>query len=689
MWIAEKTFPFLPRRAQKAALVSYRRVMRKRRRPKASRLVTKLEIASDLIRLGLKPGDVVFLHSSLTSIGNVSGGPNEVIDALMEVLGPDGTLAMPAFSQPYGTMLGTLEANEIFDPGRTPSTVGLIAETFRTRAGVRRSIHPTSSVCACGPKAAMITDGSHLRDSDFGAGTPLYKIMEFEGKILGLGVGLGVVSFYHVLEDVLRDKFPVKVRMDRVYNARALDLDGKLHVLHIRPLDPNVARTRIERNLWLQNLFKESLIDRGILRIGYVGHAKSWVINAKELYDAQMDLLRSGITIYTTRSEYEAIGLHRIRYVTDYRSASSATRHNYLEEQVTNAANGAESKGFWNEKSNNWVRQLNWNGKDWVGMEPHDWKYAIELQEGATQYALLTGSGALDSCLTAELRFITSRVNSDGSVQGLPDRHAPMEYEYGAVVSTLALGHRLFSRRDPILASEVLRSVELMEKYMSDNFAPTFDDPFSVILRAYANLAIMYESLGRRDKLQTVRRQIIEYARAFMNRQERNGLFPFDSAYGSRTSVHTQLKVAIALLLSFKPTQSDTFLISAGKNINWVLGNLQLQNGGLKWDSDNETNFFEIHQMLVMIAYRYLYELTNQRFDFTPNAIAAWKFLLGENASCTDLYLHNLQSTGAFFSYRHIDDVGNVQTGPYSSFKGSYEIGYSLWALALNRDLAL
>lgn len=38
------------------------------------------------------------VHSSLRSIGYVLGGAQTVVGSLLKVLGPDGTLVMPAFS---------------------------------------------------------------------------------------------------------------------------------------------------------------------------------------------------------------------------------------------------------------------------------------------------------------------------------------------------------------------------------------------------------------------------------------------------------------------------------------------------------------------------------------------------------------------------------------------------------------
>lgn len=689
MYAAQRFVPLLPREAQKCAAIIYKRASLWKRRLAKVSSITKTDITRDLIKLGVKPGDLLFVHSSLSSIGYVPNGANEVIDAILDALTPSGTLAMPASSLTCGSMLHTLEQNNVFDPAKTPSTAGLIPETFRTKTGAKRSIHPTCSVCALGAKANWITEDDHLAASDFGIGTPLYKIMEANGKILGIGVTLGPLPFYHVIEDVLGNRFPIKVRMDKVYDARVLDQEGKQRIMRMRPLDPDVARTRVDgNNTWLQNLLKDFLVDRGILKIGKVGKATSWLIEAKQLYEAQLDLLKRGITIYTTKPEYDATGQKLLHYISAYRSVSSSVRHDYLGEQVRQIAKIHQMKGFWDGKSGNWIRQLNWTGNDWSSFVSHDWKYAIELQEGATQYALITGSDALDDHLRDELEYIHSRVRSDGSVVGIPDRHAPPEYEYAGVLSALTLGYSHFKKRNPALASKILPDLDSVHHYVTSAFRPTFDDPFSIVLKAYANLLSTYQILERADKVQVLQRQVSEYAVEFLRHQTESGLFPVSSAYGSETGVHIQLKIDIALLLSCKFTGLERYLVSAAKNLEWVTKNLMLPNGALRWDLDNETDFFEIHQMLYLIACRYLRDLSNGKFDYEQNVISAWKFLLEENIGLLDMYDHNLERTNAFFSFRHIDDLGRVQEGPYSAFKGSYEIGYALWALALNRDLA-
>src|SRR5436190_23874758 len=67
--------------------------------------VTKAQLKTDFASLGLKAGDVVMLHSSLKSLGYVEGGPSVVIEALYEAICPGGTLIVPTYYQPGGSIL--------------------------------------------------------------------------------------------------------------------------------------------------------------------------------------------------------------------------------------------------------------------------------------------------------------------------------------------------------------------------------------------------------------------------------------------------------------------------------------------------------------------------------------------------------------------------------------------------------
>jgi len=267
--------------------------------------VTKEKIIEDLRKLGIREGNVLFVHSSLKSLGFVEGGADAVIDALIESVGKDGTIAMPSFTL-AGSMAQTLKRGIVFNPKTSPSTVGAITEAFRKRKRVHRSIHPTHSICAFGANAKWITNGHENASTNFGQGTPLYKIMEADGIILGLGVEFGPVTFAHVLEDTITD-FPIRVYCDKEYVAKVIDVNGLEREMRIKAHDSEVARTRIdkEEGRWIREFVTEYLSNQGFLRAGYVGGAKSWIIRARDLFAAQKGLLAEGITFFTTRQQYE------------------------------------------------------------------------------------------------------------------------------------------------------------------------------------------------------------------------------------------------------------------------------------------------------------------------------------------------------------------------------------------------
>jgi aminoglycoside 3-N-acetyltransferase len=101
--------------------------------------LTSHQITRGLRALGLMRGAVVEVHSSLSACGRVEGGAPAVIQALMDVVGPEGTLVMSAYpvSPPVplsdeDRALGISWKVRILPAASTERTgMGLIADTFR------------------------------------------------------------------------------------------------------------------------------------------------------------------------------------------------------------------------------------------------------------------------------------------------------------------------------------------------------------------------------------------------------------------------------------------------------------------------------------------------------------------------------------------------------------------------------
>ena len=159
--------------------------------------VTRENILYSLRLMGIREGDVLLVHSALSSIGHVEGGADSVIDALCEAVGSEGTIVM-------STLTGWFQP---FDAQTSPSAVGEISEVFRRRPGVLRSLHPVHSVAALGKYAAEITAGHENCPTGCGEGTPYLKLRDLGGKAMLLGVDMDRNTIMHSLEELIDARY--------------------------------------------------------------------------------------------------------------------------------------------------------------------------------------------------------------------------------------------------------------------------------------------------------------------------------------------------------------------------------------------------------------------------------------------------------------------------------------------------
>lgn len=176
-------------------------------------LQTRASLAADLARLGVRRGETLLVHSSLRALGWVAGGPVAAVQALLDALGPDGTVVMPTqtggnsdpstwsrppIPEPWWQPFRDEAPG--YDPRLTPTRgMGAIAELLRTWPGARRSAHPVTSFAALGPAAESLLS-VHDLDCELGERSPLAALEAAGARVLLLGAGWGTCTTFHLGE---------------------------------------------------------------------------------------------------------------------------------------------------------------------------------------------------------------------------------------------------------------------------------------------------------------------------------------------------------------------------------------------------------------------------------------------------------------------------------------------------------
>jgi aminoglycoside 3-N-acetyltransferase len=203
-------------------------------------------LKEDLLALGINEGSILIMHSAMSKLGWIVGGPITVIKALLEILTPEGTLVMPAFSSdntepsdwqnppvPEEWWPFIRKNMPPFDPQITPTrNIGIIPEVYRNFPGVIRSSHPALSFTAWGKYREKIIN-DHKLTSSFGEDSPLARIYDLNGKVLLLGVTHSNNTSLHLAEYRTKSHFEMK------NDGSAMYVDGQREWVEWRDIDHN------------------------------------------------------------------------------------------------------------------------------------------------------------------------------------------------------------------------------------------------------------------------------------------------------------------------------------------------------------------------------------------------------------------------------------------------------------------
>ena len=265
-------------------------------------LVGRTRLAADLVSLGVRPGATAFAHCRMSALGRVIGGAETVIRALLDAVGPEGTLVVYV-----GWQDGPPDDLDLLAPGdrelvlaeqpayeasvgRARRDHGRVAEALRTWPGAVHSGHPEAGVAAVGRDARVVAL-PHPFDDAYGPGTPYARVVERGGQVVLLGAPLDTVTLVHHAEAIAR----VEGKRRVAWRCPVL-LDGRREWRTLEDIDTSsgaLPYDGITGGVDYVEYFARTALERGAGRSGPLGAGTGHVLDARGLTEATVELIEA------------------------------------------------------------------------------------------------------------------------------------------------------------------------------------------------------------------------------------------------------------------------------------------------------------------------------------------------------------------------------------------------------------
>ena len=232
-------------------------------------MLSKTDLIREFTALSVTPGDTLLVHSSYKSFGGVDGGPQTVIDALLDVLTPEGTLVMPNFNFDFCK-------GAPWDIRSTPSHMGIITELVRKDPRAKQVFHPIYSFAIIGNHAEHLTAERYA--SSYGKNSVFGKLRKLDGKILVVGLRYtDSMTFFHHVEEMEG----VDYRYLKSFTGPVTDWDGttteQTFTMLVRDIERGV-HTEVDP-------MGELMEEAGVITVQKIGEAKVCLMKANEVYE--------------------------------------------------------------------------------------------------------------------------------------------------------------------------------------------------------------------------------------------------------------------------------------------------------------------------------------------------------------------------------------------------------------------
>jgi len=190
------------------------------------------DIETGLRAAGLRAGDLAMVHSFTSALAGFERPDRRLIEDLLNVLGPEGTLVLPSFTYSFCS-------SGIFRPDEDRSEVGIAGDTLRLDYDGVRTAAPIFSVTVRGALAHEIMALSSA--TTFGPDSVFGYVLRKGGKLCGVGVAFEKITFNHYPEEELAVPYRYWKRFDGVIEQNGERRNASVRYF-VRSLEPEAVR---------------------------------------------------------------------------------------------------------------------------------------------------------------------------------------------------------------------------------------------------------------------------------------------------------------------------------------------------------------------------------------------------------------------------------------------------------------
>lgn len=159
-------------------------------------ILTKTQLNEQLEKFKHIKGKIVTVHTSLKAVGEIEGGGETLLSALIDFFAKDGgLLCVPTHTW----------NSDIYDRRKSDSCIGVLPQLAAAHPDAVRTLHPTHSMAVFGDskKIEKFVNMEEFADTPANPRGCYGKIYEQDGYVLLIGVGQDKNTYLHCVEEML------------------------------------------------------------------------------------------------------------------------------------------------------------------------------------------------------------------------------------------------------------------------------------------------------------------------------------------------------------------------------------------------------------------------------------------------------------------------------------------------------